>query len=95
MSTCNPHSCSDADDANSPPYFFTPNRFPELPRPFFVEPPPRFVAVRIWTKDAESKLCQTQNATVSTSRLRRIVPARRRVEEVVLTKDLRVFCAKS
>jgi len=37
---------------DSPPYFFAPRRFPELSRPFFVDPPPRFVAVRIWMKAA-------------------------------------------
>lgn len=28
--------------------FLTPRRFPDESRPFLVEPPPRFVAVRIW-----------------------------------------------
>ena len=33
----------------APPNFFTPNLLPAESEPFFDDPPPRFVDVRIWT----------------------------------------------
>lgn len=36
--------CNGERNGSSPPYFLTPKRFPIELRPFFDEPPPRFVA---------------------------------------------------
>ena len=51
-----------AENDHSPPSFFAPRRFPLESRPFFVDPPPRLVDVRIWTYDAAVSIARAYKA---------------------------------